>query len=236
MENEFELNVAENNEINPENIFKLEFKGQSLRSNKKFEAWKEKMMIINGKNAILYYCKKDNLYFYGTFSYNGTQCPLCKCHICYFCKRRTNSGLNCCPLGRAYHIFSYDALYFLKENDVDFDYNYGEDYDFCDVFLRFLLPFYTSIYLAGIISNNLYHSLYYPEEKDKDRYYYFREDNKATYINIIINALISLILSLIFFIHVIYFKVLLLVFSIFPKNYPIKYYLGILKMGMDQFR
>jgi len=236
MENELEVNISENNEINTENIFKLDFKGQSLKSNKKFEAWKEKMRLKISKNAILYNCKEDNLYFYGTFSYDGSECPSCKGHICYFCKRSTNIDLDCCPLGRAYRTLSYDALYFIKENEENYYYSYGEHYDFWYVFSKFLLPLYTSIYLAGIISNNLYHSQFYPREKDKKRTYYFREDSQATFINIIINALIALILSLIFFIHVIYFKVLILVFSIFPKNYPIKYYLGILKMGMEQFR
>ena len=236
MENELEVNIAENNEINTENIFKLDFKGQSLKLNKKFEAWKEKMWLKNGKNAILYNCKKDNLYFYGAFSYDGSECPSCNGHICYFCKRSTNIDLDCCSIGRAYRTLSYDALYFIKENDENYYYEYGNNYDFWYVFSKFLLPLYTSIYLAGIISNNLYHSLFYPREKDKKRTYYFREDSKATCINIIINAFIALILSLIFSIHVIYFKVLLLLFSIFPKNYPIKYYLGILKMGMEQFR
>ena len=236
MENDLEVNIAQNNEIKSENIFKLDFKGQSLKTNKKFVSWKEKMQIKYGKNAKLYYCKEDNLYFYGTFSYEGSECPSCKNHICYFCLRGTNICLDCCPLGRAYRILSYDALFFIKENDKNYDYNYGDHYSFCDVFYKFLLPLYTSIYLEGIISANFYHKLFYPEEKDKDRYYYFLEDSIATWINIIINILIALILSLIFGIHVIYFKVLLLVFSIFPKHYPIKYYLGILKMGMEQFR
>ena len=235
MENELEENIAGNNEKNQENIFKLDFKGQSLKSNKKFGEWKEKMKLKNDKNAILYYCKNDNLYFYGTLTYYGSECPLCKDNICYFCLRNTNICFDCCPLGRVYRILSYDALFFIKENDQNYEYDYGDNYNFCDVFSKFILPFYTFIYLAGIISNNLYHSLFYPREKDPERVYYFRDNNQATFINIIINALMALILSIIFFIHDIYFKFLLLFFSLFPKHYPIKYYLRILKMGMEQF-
>ena len=231
MENELQSNITEDNE----NVFKLDFKGQSIKLNQKFELWKKKMKKKNSKKTKLFYFKTDNLYFYGALTYDEYECPLCKDHICYFCLGSTNICLDCCPLGRAYRILSYDALFFIKENDKDYEYDYGDNYDFCDVFLRFLLPCYTFIYLCGIISNNLYHSLFYPREKDKNRTYYFRCDSVASEINIIINAVIGLILSLIFFFHDAYFKILIIVLSIIPKHYPIKYYLAILKMGMEQF-
>jgi len=236
MENELKVSITEYNELDSENFFKLDFKGQSLKSNKKFEEWKKKMRLKHGKNEILYYCQRDNLYFYGTFSYDGSKCPLCTAHICYFCKRSTNISLDCCPIGRVYWILTNDALYFFKKDDSKYEYGYGEHYDFCDIFLRFLLPLYPSIYLVGYISFTFYYGLYYPEEKDEKRTYYFEEDNIPIYISIFINALIALILSLIFFIHIIFFKVLILVFSIFPMFYPIRYYLGILKLAFEQFK
>ena len=47
------------------------------------ECSSDSLQIKYGKNAKLYYCKEDNLYFYGTFSYEGSECPSCKNHICY---------------------------------------------------------------------------------------------------------------------------------------------------------
>ena len=72
------------------------------------------MLLKYGKNSKLFYCKEDNLFFYGTLLYDGSECPSYKGHIYYFCLRSTNICLDCCPLGRVYPILSYDALYFIK--------------------------------------------------------------------------------------------------------------------------
>jgi len=42
MENELKVSITEINELGSENFFKLDFKGQSLKSNKKFEEWEKK--------------------------------------------------------------------------------------------------------------------------------------------------------------------------------------------------
>ena len=64
MENDREENIVNNLDINTENFFKLDFGGQSLKTNTKFQSWKKKMINIYGNKAALFICKKDNAYFY----------------------------------------------------------------------------------------------------------------------------------------------------------------------------
>ena len=83
MENEFQANLTEKEDINPPNIFKLDYEGQSLKDNIKFELWKTKMLNKYGNNAKLYKCKIDNIYFYSSIKNNfGMGCPSCQNLIC----------------------------------------------------------------------------------------------------------------------------------------------------------
>ena len=64
MEIEYESNLIDNNSKYSENIFKLDYKGQSLKSNSFFNTWKNKMLLKYGRDAKLFKCKSENLFFY----------------------------------------------------------------------------------------------------------------------------------------------------------------------------
>ena len=224
MENEFQANLTEKEDINPPNIFKLDYEGQSLKDNTKFELWKTKMLSKYGNNAKLYKCKIDNLYFYCSIKNNyGMGCPSCQNLICYFCSNNTNSRLICCITGRFYYILFHDGFIYI---------NSEIDKDFYFVFKRFLFPIYTFFYFIGIISKNLYHTL--KRTKSDYLYNYYFKDDDASWAKVFLNGLIALVLSFIFILHDIYFKIFLLFISLFFKFYPIKFYLGIIKKVMDE--
>ena len=65
--------------------------------------------------------------------------------------------------------------------------------------------------------------------------YYFQE-TKTDMISIFLNGGVALVLSLVFLIHDLYFKIILLFISLLFKFYPIKFYFGILKRGIEGLR
>ena len=229
MENDSDITLVENDPKNTENIFKLDYEGQKLKSCTKFNAWQKRMLKKYGNNAKLFYCKFDNLYFYSSDKDNITSCcPLCEAIICYFCKRNSSFYSDCCPIGRIYKLLFEDGFYFINDNN-DND-NDEENDKFFFTFKRFIFPIYTFFYLYGIISKNLYYCLKRADEK----YTYYFRDNNISWILVMINGLVALVFSFIFLLHDIYAKIFLLFISIFFKNYPIKYYLGIIHIGMKE--
>ena len=100
----------------------------------------------------------------------------------------------------------YDGFTFINKR-------HEEDYSF--IFIRFFLPIYTFCYLTGILSKYIFH-LIKPDSKKERRFgYYFDDRNWACITSIFINAEVELILAFIFFFHDIYFKFILIFFSIF---------------------
>ena len=87
MENDIKENLIVTNKY-----FKLDFSGQKIEGNKDFEEFKNKQIIELCKDAKLFQCKKDNIYFYISkkdcklHPYYSKKCPLCKNSICYFSK------------------------------------------------------------------------------------------------------------------------------------------------------
>ena len=63
MEIDYQSSLKDNNSKNTENIFKLDYKGQSLKSSLIFDSWKNKMLLKYGRDAKLFKCKEENLYF-----------------------------------------------------------------------------------------------------------------------------------------------------------------------------
>ena len=222
MENDLNENISNNYEVNSDTFFELDYEGQSLETNSKFQSWNKKMLNALGEKANLYKCKYDNIYFYSSKEYKRkAQCPLCKEQICYYC---SINGYKCCSKGNIYRIIFEDGSYFINSDN-------NKDYFF--IFIRFLLPIYTFCYLSGILSQNLYY-LAKRENKKKKRYdYYYDDSNCACTTSMILNAGVALVLSFIFLPHDICFKILLLIFSIFCKMYPLNCYLGIIKNGID---
>ena len=222
MENEREENIANSLAINSEQYFKLDYGGQSLKTNTKFQSWKKKMINIYGNRAKLFKCKNDNIYFYTLDdSQKRGLCPLCKNDICYFC---SDKDYYCCIRSITYQIITEDGFTFINNKDE-------KQYSF--IFRRFLFPIYTFCYLTAILSKNLFHIVKIETKKKRENNCFFDDESCACITSIILNAGVALILSLIFLLHDIYFKLLLILFSIFCKNYPLYFYLGIIKKGID---
>ena len=121
MENDIKENLIVTNKY-----FKLDFSGQKIEGNKDFEEFKNKQIIELGKDAKLFQCKKDNIYFYISkkdcklHPYYSKKCPLCKNSICYFCKRGINPSMgdnsNCCIKRKLCYLFFYDIFRHLEED------------------------------------------------------------------------------------------------------------------------
>ena len=224
MENEFDTQLNNKDNEDVENIFHIDYEGQSLENSSKFKSWKNKMLEKYGRKSKFYKCPYDKVYFYGlkennTFKdlelYNSYQlkCPLCQHSICCFCYK---DAYQCCIRNRICFVFLYIGFYIInKEND---------DYSF--YLILFFFPMCTLFLLIGIISKYFFHYL----EKGNGNFY--SNDDPIGWVKISINGLMALMLSFIFAIHDIYFKIFLLLISIFFKKYPIKYYLGIIKGGL----
>ena len=223
MENDREENIVNNLDINTENFFKLYFGGQSLKTNTKFQSWKKKMINIYGNKAILFKCKRDNAYFFTLDdSEKRGKCPLCTNSVCYFF---SDTGYFCCLESSIYQIIIEGGYTFINDKNE-------EDYSF--IFIRFLFPIYTFCYLTGILSKYLFHLVKIKKRrKIRINDCYFDDRNCACMTSIILNAGIALLFSLIYLLHDMYFKFILILFSFFCKNYPLYFYLGILKKGID---
>ena len=226
MENDIQYNIYNDNSYqNDDNIFQLDYQGQILKTNIKYQKWKNKMIKIYGDDAKLYRCIYDNIYFYGSneefhkFPFCKSQCSLCYKTICYFCSRNTENNKdfgNCCIKRKINYIILHDI-----NND-----NFEKDFYF--YLLIFFVPIITLFLFIGIISEYFYYLLI---KYDKNIFYY--EDNDFTSKIIIINGGISLMLSIVFLVHDIYLKIIFLFVSLFYKISPLKYYLKIIKKGIE---
>ena len=116
MEIDSNYNLIEKNK-NFENIFKLDYKEQNLNNNLNFIKWKNEMLEKYGRDAKLFKCVKDNLFFYvsnrdtkGDHLHLG-KCPQCQRFICFFCTREGYIKIK--------HIAVFQekyAIYFLIKN------------------------------------------------------------------------------------------------------------------------
>ena len=224
MENDMANNLTQIVNINSENIFKIDYEGQSLKDNKNFKLWKIKMLNIYDNNAKLYKCKNDNIYFYEPIRNNkniilyGTICPLCRKKICYFCSNNEGATeMLCCIKSNIYYLIFKDGFTYINKK---------VDKNGRNVIIIFLFPFITFFFLIGIISKNIYYDLIRKKGKYKGLNYYRRDCLGLTIA--IINGLIAFLLSSIFLLHDIYFKILFFLISLFFKLYPFIIYIGIL--------
>ena len=225
MENEIDVGLTNSKANNP-NIFLLDYKGQKLKNNSKFEEWKKKRMEIYGNNAKLFKCKRENAYFYVSYEnckklFYLCECPSCQSYICYFC---SNNG-NCCTLNKIIEMIYDDGFSIIHPTQ------YHDHSDYLFEYMLFLIPICTLFLFIGVIGKNLYHVLHKIKNIKNGEYYYFRDDNFSWTI-VFINALVALMLSINYAIIDIYLKIILLIISLPFKNYPIKIYLGIIRRGI----
>ena len=230
------LSMIENYSEQSNEFFKVDYKGQLLKDNIRFQTFKKEQQKKYGSNAKLYYSKNEEVYFYAPSKNNSSilfeasrKCPLNGYNICYFCS--SHAYTNCCSKNNFYRLFFEHGLTFIDNVDVKLE---KHKVTYKQLYPKFFIPLYTYIYLIGIISFNLFHGLRY-NGKNKERNFYFQE-NCSGGCSIVLNFFYGIILYLIFFIHTIYFKLLILISSIFFKKRPFRYYIGIIGFGVDQFQ
>ena len=228
--------IIENYSEQSNDTFKIDYKGQLLKDNKKFQIFKKEQQKKYGSNAKLYHCKNEEVYFYASSKNNSSilfeatvKCPLCGSYVCYFCSNSFST--NCCIKNNIYRLFFEHGLAFIDSIDVILK---KHDVTYDQLYPKFFIPLYTYIYLIGTLSFNLFHGLYYDGENN-ERTYYFQE-NCSVMSSIVLNFFYAIILYLILFIHTIYFKLLILISSILIKKRPFRYYIGIIGFGVDQFQ
>lgn len=228
MENDIENHLTNINENKTDNMFMLDYDGQSLKDNSKFNSWKNIMLQKYGNDSKLFKCSYDAIYFYCPYeSFKklplcSSKCPTCNQPICYYCSKighNNNSFGDCCLKRRLYYKLFYDGFLFINLEDSD---------ELKIYFVLFLLPICTFFLFICIIFMDFFYKL----RKNKFEYYDNLE-NTIFWISRMINGLMAFMLSITYMVHSFYFKIFLLVISIFTKNYPIKYYLGIIRGGKD---
>ena len=239
MENEREENINEKMILNSENAFKKEYNGQSLKKNSKFIDWKNRMLSMYGNDAKLFYCKDDNINFYGTnddcksFPYYKSKCPICKKSICYYCSRFTHDICDrgtCCIKRRVYCIFVQDGFSVINpKNPKDGEIGWR--------IKIFLTPILSFMYFVAYFSIVFYYKLSIANVEKNDGYYGIYEGaikkSHCLFFCIIgFNVAFAFALSISFLILDTYLKILILLISFPFKMYPIKYYFGIMFEGL----
>ena len=192
------------------------------------------MKKIYGNDAKLFKCKKDKIFYYATLSdckktpLYKIKCPICKSSTCYFCSKDTDyihdSG-KCCLHRRIYCLFLQDAFDIINQ-ECNFFY---------DVLKYFIIPLVSAIYFIGLVSACFFYKLYLANKESNNGYISNYEGRLKKNILIFklviaINVAFAIMLSIPLFLYDIYFKIFLILISLFSKNYPMKYYFGMLDM------
>jgi len=214
MENDIRL---ENNDnlVDIDEYFKLDFSKQTLKGNIKFKEFKKIKLKELGKDAKLFHCKNDNIYFYvsqGKFielpNYYA-KCPLCNNYLCHFCENSTQEYPNriCCIKLEIYKYFNEGNKY-IK----------GTKKPHPSLFIFPFLPFYSIFYFLSPITFLLSR----------------RNLNMHVYLLKIYDITRLLLFPLSFAILHFAFLMFILIISLFIKLYPIKYYIGIIDKNLDR--
>ena len=218
--------------------FKLDFPEQKLKGNRKFEEFKNRKLKEYGKDAKLFFCKNDNIYFYvhidncKIFPFFYEQCPLCESYICYFCGRNTDYAIdqiknegNCCIKLRLYYLLFYFGLESSKDNFVG-----------VSIVLFFPLIcfcFYTSFFIYSFFLGLLLTNKKLPDivKLYDSRYLDYYSDGACRSLITIIAFLTEFFLLISFTLYDIYFKIILIIISFFTNFRPYKYFVGIIFKG-----
>ena len=237
MENDNEENLIDLN-----NYFKLDFSEQKLEGNRKFEEFKKQQLIKLGKDAKLFQCKTDNIYFYVSkknckiIPYYFKKCPLCNKYACYFCKRNfveERKNTFCCKKLSLYNLFFNYGFFYLKDMN---QLNTKTNCDFIGILILDLITLFSWFFYSMIFFSSLFFSSILKEQmwKHQSEPYsnyaeYFNKSNNGLFFGIIIFGY-SFALSICYTIINIYLKIILLIISLFTKFYPYKYYVGIITL------
>jgi len=221
--------------------FKLDFPGQTIKGNKNFKEFKNLKLKELGKDAKLFHCKRDNIYFYVTKAEckKGRlylkQCPLCYNYICYFCERKTKKQIDdflvgdCCVKSKIYNLLFYSG-----------PGNLGSDYE-TYIWILTLIPLVNLFILISILPNLLFFRMKTKNKNSPDNLEDF--DEQKTYLELLQqNGHFNLILPLFFLTYILYdfcffiifycITIFVYIIGLFTKFYPIKYLFGIIGGGM----
>ena len=229
MENEKEINFIEKGEQISKNVFKTDYKGQSLFNNTNFIKWQKEMFEEYGYNSKLFECKKCNIYYYvncDKYPFYQGKCPLCSTIKCYYCSRYSRgSNGDCCLPRRLQCMFKQDAYQFIKpigENNSDTFSRYKE------VCIPFFIPFFGFWCFCLHLHSSLYYKLCKKNAKSSDDGYIpIYESSDFLCLIICINALVCIILSIPF--HFLFFLFIIFLFLLSPiKQYYLRYFSGVL--------
>ena len=234
MENENDSELYNKNISNPECAFKLDYSNQSLKDNIEFQNWKIQMIKRYGNDAKLFKCKHDNCYFYETNKecktrpYYLAYCPICNQQVCYYCLSNGSDPYNrgkCCVKRRIYCMLFQDGYSYIKPQPTDDVKSYHS-------FLKmFFIPIISFMYFVAYFITTYFYKL---SMKNGYPYESIFNDSKLFFTEIYINVGFAFTLSIPYLIIDIYFKILLLIISLPFKNYPLKYYFGILYQGLRE--
>ena len=229
MENDGEEKQSMNNKTI---YFKLDYPGQNLKENRIFIDFKKKIKQ-RGKDGKIYYCKKDKLYFCVIkenteinpkyYSYYQT-CPLCNNYICYYCRRIISPSMrnkgNCCVQLKLDNYFCLGTQDSIKKIILSNP--------------TYFIPLFSFFLFYFISVNLLFFRLILKETKSSnDKLYYSYLNNHHGFLIRVIFLLIGFLLTICYTIFDIYFKIIILIISIFTQLYPLKYYIGFMIYGLD---
>ena len=239
METDLEIKKFGNDDIQLKDSFKLDYKGQNINKNQEFIKFKKSIFNKYGKKGNIFFCKKNNLYFYYNNQYDpyAGRCPLCKRDICYFCLK-SNIGTHsiCCFRKRIYQMLTIDAFEFCVKRENILGIDYGEKFE--KYLLFALLPFLNMVYFIGGIHRSFYkvetNMIFDVDEEevylyDLENYTKGNKDGHCYTFHFIVamNIGVVIFLTIPFFIYNIIFTILIILISIPFKFYPMKYLFGI---------
>ena len=237
MENDISIQTNVNL-IDINEYFKLDFPNENIKGNRKFEEFKQRKLNELGKDAKLFYCKKDSIYFYVSkaeckeLPLYFKKCQLCNNYVCYFCGRNTpnkKDSEKCCVQLVLYYKFFYDGFkYFKGIDDID------RKQTFYRVLIVELIPAFGL--MANIISIYflLFSQLLLNAQKRNVKiimsYEHFLKNSDNLFF---VFFLYSIVMTICYAMYDIYFKAILLIISLFTKFYPLKYFIGFLTQGLN---
>ena len=155
MENE--SNLISNFDFVEDNIFRTEYENQNIHNFKAFKNWKISNIKKYGKDAKLFHCLNDKIYFYApyykcneNYPYYKVKCPKCNKYICYCCSSINNDEhFECCMKRRIYACFHIKRKY--VNGPVD------HLCECCRSSLFYMIPFINMISIIGSIARLLYY-------------------------------------------------------------------------------
>ena len=216
---------------NEGNIFRLDYSEQNINSNSDFLKWKKSMLENYGKDAKLFHCLKDKIYFCVSkkeCNYNNI-CPICKESICYFCKSNGSHEGYCCIRYKFYSMIFVDSKIYIEHPESHF-------YDFCGNSLTFemlmlLIPIVNVIWIIGLLHSSFYYSLdkYKGKKSIRNQYYQSIEDKheKVLYLLVIVNAGFAIFIVIPLWSYALLYSLIIDLFSFLLNFYPIKILAGI---------